>query len=229
MNYSDPELIEGLASEYVIGTLKGPARQRFERLMSQHYWIRAVVWSWEEQLIPLADTVSEITPPARAWQAIRKQISPTAKLSLFSTLAFWRGFSVVASAAAILLTVLVSIQPIPEPGEEYIAVFNDEQAQPLWLVSTDLNTGKIKVRAVNAQAAAVDKAYELWMLPADGNPQSLGLMPVSGSYVERSLSPGLLGILRNAQGLAISLEPEGGSPTGLPTGPVLYQAELVSL
>ncbi len=229
MNYSDPELIEGLASEYVIGTLKGPARQRFERLMSQHYWIRAVVWSWEEQLVPLAATVPEITPPARAWRAIRKQIFPAAKLSLFSTLAFWQGFSVVASAAAILLTVLVSIQPIPEPGEEYIAVFNDEQAQPLWLVSTDLNTGKIKVRAVNAQAAAVDKAYELWMLPADGNPQSLGLMPVSGSYVETSLSPGLLGILRNAQGLAISLEPEGGSPTGLPTGPVLYQAELVSL
>ena len=73
------------------------------------------------------------------------------------------------------------------------------------------------------------KVYELWMLPAEGSPRSLGLMPVNGESSETVFSPALLDALRSAQGLAVSIEPAGGSTTGLPTGPVVYQASLIDL
>ena len=112
---------------------------------------------------------------------------------------------------------------------EFVAVFNDSASQPLWLVSTNMDTGDMSIRAINAKAEAVDKAFELWMLPASGNPRSLGLLPVGGLENELVLTPKLLQILKNAQGLAVSVEPKGGSPTGVPTGPVVYQAQLVPL
>ena len=99
----------------------------------------------------------------------------------------------------------------------------------MWVITANPATGTIRARAVNAQAAAVDQAYELWMLPADGPPRSLGLLPVSGGEARHEIPPALLALLGNAQGLAVSLEPAGGSPTGQPTGPVLYQAPIVEL
>lgn len=36
MNYRNPERIDRLAAEYALGTLRGPARRRFERLLRDH-------------------------------------------------------------------------------------------------------------------------------------------------------------------------------------------------
>ena len=69
------------------------------------------------------------------------------------------------------------------------------------------------------------KALELWILPAEGNPVSLGLLPASGEQ-RRELSAAQRAALAGAKQLAVSLEPAGGSPTGLPTGPVLHVAPL---
>ena len=69
----------------------------------------------------------------------------------------------------------------------------------------------------------------MWVLPAEGNPQSLGLLPVAGNSSRSTIPAGLRALLVNAKGLAISVEPPGGSPTGLPTGPVVYQAPMVEL
>ena len=86
------------------------------------------------------------------------------------------------------------------------------------------------VKAINAEAVAIDnKAFELWTLPASGQPRSLGLLPVTEQRVEVILSPQLLAILQNTAGLAVSVEPPGGSPTGLPTGPVVYQTSILEL
>jgi anti-sigma-K factor RskA len=69
--------------------------------------------------------------------------------------------------------------------------------------------------------------YELWALPEGGAPVSLGLMPESGE-AERELSAAQRTALSSASKVAVSLEPEGGSATGAPTGPVLYVAALRS-
>src|SRR3989442_2452755 len=66
-----------------------------------------------------------------------------------------------------------------------------------------------------------NRALELWALPGSGAPRSLGLISASGATVVKKGK-----VLEGATGLAVSLEPAGGSPTGAPTGPVLYVGKL---
>jgi anti-sigma-K factor RskA len=92
---------------------------------------------------------------------------------------------------------------------------------PSWAVRTDPD-GKIVVTAIGPVAPAAGKDLQLWALaPGATKPVSLGVLPRSGSFVTSDAGlphPHLL--------LLVSLEPKGGSPTGLPTGPVLFGGEL---
>ncbi|OUS27372.1 hypothetical protein A9Q99_15340 [Gammaproteobacteria bacterium 45_16_T64] len=236
MKYTDPELIEHLASEYVLGTMVGKARLRFERLQMESYRVRQTVWEWEQRLYPMSEGIEDEVPPDSLWQGIQQRIHPQERQSepvSWRSLLFWRSWGAVATAMVVVLAVMISLQSAP-PGlgvsEDYMAVFNNPEAQPLWMISSDLQTGEVSIRAVNATAAAVDKTFELWMLPAGNTaPRSMGLMPVSGNKQKVVLPPALVEILRTAKGLAVSIEPTGGSPTGVPTGPVVYQAELIAI
>jgi anti-sigma-K factor RskA len=66
-----------------------------------------------------------------------------------------------------------------------------------------------------------DRVLELWAVPGSGAPRSLGLISASGATVVSKAQQ-----LKGAAALAVSLEPTGGSPTGAPTGPVLYVGKL---
>ena len=127
-----------------------------------------------------------------------------------------------------LVTTLLILDTQPLDDRE-VAFVNEANATPLWVVSMDFNTGQLSTRAVSAQALELDKVYQLWMLPEQGDPRSLGLMPVNGEQTTQQFSPALLELLRNARGLAVSIEPPGGSPNSTPSGPVVYQAPLVEL
>jgi anti-sigma-K factor RskA len=76
---------------------------------------------------------------------------------------------------------------------------------------------------------APDTAWELWMLPGgDAPPRSLGLITTHETqYVE--LPAEVVRLLNGAAGMAMSVEPRGGSPTGKPTGPVLYSGRCVQI
>ena len=76
-----------------------------------------------------------------------------------------------------------------------------------------------------APAPGTGRDWQLWGLPTSGAPQPLGL--VRGDMVMMHLSPDELP--QPPAAFAISLEPQGGSPTGKPTGPVLYSGKLMTL
>jgi anti-sigma-K factor RskA len=81
--------------------------------------------------------------------------------------------------------------------------------------------------ALGGAAPQAGKSFELWALPDNGGPPvSLGLMPTQGS-AERDLTEAQRLALQGASKVAVSLEPEGGSKTGLPTGPVLFVADRI--
>lgn len=223
MNYNQPELLDRLAAEYVLGTLRGRARARFERMLLDLPEARAAVDEWQSRLGGLADAIPEQTPPARVWREIEKRTQPARTVP-----SWWRGWALAASAA-LVVTVVALLPGAPPLEDREVAFVNEANATPLWVVSMNFNTGELSTRAVSAEAREIDKVYELWMLPAEGAPRSLGLMPVSGGKTVQTFSPALLELLRNAKGLAVSIEPKGGSPTGVPTGPVVYQAPLLDL
>jgi anti-sigma-K factor RskA len=229
MRYSNPELLKRLASEYVIGTLQGRARRRFERLMVESYHVRAAVWHWEQRLVPLAHASGSMQPSASVWREIlRRTEARQVRTPWYERLGLWRALTLAATAAAIVLAVLPRTAPLTEP--QYVAVFSDQQSQPLWIVSVDTARDRLSIRPVNATTPAANQSYELWVLPAGGAaPQSMGLLPTGAAPVERALPASLQSLLANAQGLAISVEPAGGSPTGAPTGPVIHQAAILQI
>ncbi|HEY3515538.1 MAG TPA: anti-sigma factor, partial [Gammaproteobacteria bacterium] len=89
-------------------------------------------------------------------------------------------------------------------------------------------TRELRVNTVNPRPEPVGNSYELWMLQDNAAPVSLGLIPGVGNAV-LPLSAAQLGVLAQTMTLAVSLEPAGGSPTGLPTGPVIFTAPLVRI
>ena len=72
--YQNPELYDQLAAEYVLGTLKGRARQRFVRLMDERPYIQAAVVEWQGRLDPLGERSPEVRPPSRVWRSIEREI-----------------------------------------------------------------------------------------------------------------------------------------------------------
>ena len=85
----------------------------------------------------------------------------------------------------------------------------------------DRNGRFLTVKAVQPVPLAAGRALELWALPEGRDPRSLGVVSASGVARIALAGPADLA-LRQVPALAISLEPAGGSPTGKPTGPVLY-------
>ena len=127
MKYNDPELIEHLASEYVLGTMVGKARLRFERLQMESYRVRQSVWEWEQRLYPMSEGIEDETPPDTLWRDIQQRIQPSkgeSTSSRWRSLFFWRSWGAVATAMAVVLAVMISLQS-PPPGvrlsEDYMA------------------------------------------------------------------------------------------------------------
>lgn len=236
MNYSNPQLRDMLAGEYVLGTLAGPARRRFEQLLREDYALRDVVSAWERRLAPLVDAVPAVTPPRRVWRNIEQRVTPRPRTRLWDRVGFWRPLGILASAAfvavvgyALVVTTREAAQPpvAKAPATEYVAVLNDQKAQPGWVVSaTDF--AHITVKVLTPSRIEADKAYQLWLLPGDNQPpRSLGLLPTGGAKTV-AVPAELQTAMAAGKVLAVSLEPAGGSPTGLPTGPVLYTGKLVT-
>ena len=238
MRYHEPQLLQRLAAEYVLGTLHGRARRRFERLMTDSHHVRAAVWRWEQQLSPLAQAAGSVQPRPRVWQQVQERTGAAVaaqqeRVPWYERLGLWRGLSFAAMAAALVLAVMIARVPtdvVTPQAPQYVAVFNGEQSQTLWLVRADVQRGRLAIKSINATAPGPANAYELWILPAGGAaPRSLGLLPTGSGSVETELPVALRPLLASAQGLAVSLEPPGGSPTGSPTGPVVYQAAILSI
>ena len=222
----DTEQVDYLAAEYVLGTLHGPARRRFDRLMTDRADVRMAVWRWERRLSGLTSSLEPRKPPRRVWKNIRRRIE-VSQQSKTAFLRNWRGLWLALPTAAAAAWLAIAL--LPTTVVDRVAIFADQNAATLWVISADLDRGLLQTEAVTVPAAASNTSYELWVLPADGPPQSLGLLPVNAGTVEIQISAQLVAALTDAGTLAISLEPAGGSPTGQPTGPVVYQASLITI
>jgi len=227
MNLRAPGRADALAAEYVLGTLRGRARTGFERMARTDPVLAEAVRRWEERLLPLAQEMPPLAPPARVWQAIQKRTrgsardAPVPRASMWASLRLWRGLALAGLAAAFVLAIAL-FTPAPErPEGTLVVVLATQDAKPALVASAD-RTGRIlTVKALAPVELATDRALELWALPEGGNPRSLGLISASG-VARVALAQSADEVLRNVPALAVSLEPRGGSPTGLPTGPVLF-------
>ncbi|MDF1781497.1 MAG: anti-sigma factor [Alcanivoracaceae bacterium] len=234
-----PDHIErnhALAAEYVVGTLQGKARLRFERWMMDSSKLRRQVWFWERRLQPFNESFAAVPPPKDVWQTVEKRLFPDAveqpetmwdPVSMWDKVRLWRWTTAMATAA--LMVMLVWAPTAPEQTA-YLGVVQNQQAEPVWLVNTSAREHQLTLKALPAVSnVGLDQDYELWLLPSSGAPVSLAIMPTGGAELRIQLSNDQVRELIESRSLAISLEPKGGSPTGQPTGPVVYQTRLIEL
>jgi anti-sigma-K factor RskA len=233
---ADDTLRDRLAAEYVLGTLSVRARRRFEMYLRGSPALRRAVSQWEARLAPLSDVLPAIEPPQRVWKAIEKRLHgevPAAAAGFWQSLSFWRVSSFASALLAAVLIVLLVV-PRPEPATEagrMVVVMHDVATHRPAMTATwesDHRDGRIvRIRVIGHAEMAPNTAWELWMLPGgDQKPVSLGLITTHETQIVK-VPHSLAARLDAAQGLAMSVEPAGGSPAGVPTGPVLYAGECI--
>jgi anti-sigma-K factor RskA len=221
MKPTDPKLLDRLASEYVLGTLRGQARRRMARWREQLPEVDALCRSWEERLSALTLSRRPHSPPAQAWRSIAARLGfnrPSPALR-------W-----VASLALLGLLVALSSywNSFAPPRPAGVAQISAPGQPPQWQLEYFAEPGQLHVSSANGPVLPAGHDYELWALPAGGNPVSLGLLPMRGER-NRPLSEAQRLALAHSTQVAVSLEPTGGSRTGQPTGPVVFTAALRSV
>ena len=223
-------LRQKLASEYVLGTLKGGARRRFEGWLYNDADLRNITAEWRQRLEPMAEFTTPVAPPRRVWKQIeqRLHLSPRGGWALWrDSLSFWRSLGLASSAIAALLVIVMSTQLMSTPQISHVATLMDEKSQTAMLLTADSRHDTLEVRMVGNAPVPTDKELELWAVPKSGNPRSLGLLADKGS-VKLALSSRAIG--NDVALLAVTLEPRGGSPDpNGPTGPILYKGNWVRL
>ena len=226
MRYEDPDLLDQLAGQYVLGTLRGRARRRFERVIENNPAARAAVQRWEDRFVGMLKHVKPEAPSKEVWLAIERRLglTPTSS-SLFDSIRHWLGarWGVVAlaSVAALAIVVGVLMQRSTPPLSE-IAVIEQTECGTLWHVRAEANSASLVIDATSCVKIDAAHAYELWALPASGAaPVSLGLLPTRG-HATLALNAAQRSALSGANKIAVSLEPPRGSPTGAPTGPIIH-------
>jgi anti-sigma-K factor RskA len=219
---ADPADREALAAEYVLGTLDARDARAVERAMAEDPAFRALVEAWEARLAPLTALAAPEAPPPSLWDRIAAALDagrPPTAVPPPRPAGFWRFWALGASAAAAGLAALLVLRPVPEPP--LMTVLLTRQDQPAWLVEAE--GGALRLAALNPQPLPPDRVMQLWALPQGATaPTSLGLIPPQGRLTVTPATlrpePGML--------IEISLEPPGGSPTGRPTGPILFIGRL---
>jgi anti-sigma-K factor RskA len=225
MDYSRRDIAERLAAEYVLGTLRGPARRRLETLLPAHPVLRDAVSQWQQRLSPLSATVKEVTPAARVWRGIESRLFGQRPAERWwQRLALWRGLTGLATAATIAMVMVSSRVPAPQAPIVVVLGANPEAAQAFnasFVASVSADGRALVLRPINDLALTADRALELWAVPEQGAPRSLGLVQASGATTVLRAQ-----LLQGTAAFAVSVEPAGGSTTGAPSGPIVSVGKL---
>jgi len=162
--------------------------------------------------------------PERVWLNIVARIEPQ-RLHVPPRRPFWSGMRVAALACTLLVAIIVGVI-YNRDTPVFDAVLVADNAQPA--LALQAFERYLKVEPLALASVQAGRSLELWAIPADGIPVSLGVLPDDGKgRVE--LSARQRELLGARTTMAVSLEPKGGSPSGKPTGPILYKGQLASL
>ncbi len=255
MRYRDkPALQDRLAAEYVLGTLRGRARLRFEAWARDDAALRRRVESWQERLTPLADAVKPVRPSPRVWKAIEARIGPEAvatgarRAGFWESVAFWRTTGLVASGMAAALLVAVAVQKpqvvqvpvervVEVPVERlieveskkmqpaYVAVLRNKAGKIVFLAYANRQSNELWFKRVDMASPKDDMGYELWGMPTRPGEKPRSLgMIPGGESGTITLASAADEALGAYPELAITMEPAKGSG-GTPAGPMIAKGD----
>lgn len=234
----EPPTDEMLAGEYVLGVLDTASRRQLQARLATDAAFARLVGQWEQDLHPLLAEVTETEVPDAVWGGIRNRLGwavPQAERSGFWwNVGFWRGATALTATVAIAAIVIgrAPFAPLPAPppvAEEQAAkpvtTLARDDGQPAWLASVDVSQGTVLMVPVPAPADGQGRIPELWLIEPGQAAKSLGLLAIDKSHTV-AVPPALRQGLAAGSTLAVTLEPQGGAPQGLPTGPIIAKGAI---
>jgi anti-sigma-K factor RskA len=230
----DAEERDAVAAEYVLGTLNTEDQATVAAALAQDRALQAAVYAWQDRLLALSARAAPVTPHTSLWPRIEIALNAlpppraaTPTLLWWQRLRLWQGLSAAALAASLLLSVLLLQRPDAPAGTRYVAMLQSPTDQSTgWVVELQGDRLRLVPTAPSA-AAPPGRSLQFWTkLEGAAAPTSLGLVQ-AGQALELPVSrlPGV----GPQQLFEITLEPEGGSTVGRPTGPILYVGRSVAL
>jgi len=243
MNYLLPERLDRLAREYALGTLAGPARRRFERLLRQAPAAVRAVGAWQERLGGLAGAVPAMQPSESVWRRLEERLFPSAaRAAAPGPLSWlWGVLSVRALggvlAGVFLCAVLLRLQPGligMEPQSEvlpqsYVGLLTDSAGKPTVLASSKRHGRVMTVKLLQPVDIPAGSVAQLWALPADGSAAfPVGLVPGSGA-ASVTLTDTSEKLFFKVSRLAVSIEAAPARAGDKPSGDFLLSGHCVKL
>jgi anti-sigma-K factor RskA len=217
-----------LAAECALGVLDGDELGEARRLIAADAGFRDAVARWSGGLAPMLDEVAPEAPSATLRRRIESAIDGAPGqagnvVQLRRRVSLWRGVSALTTALAACLAIVLAVQP---PRTVLVAMVGSDT--PMKVVASWSPDGRQLVLAVAGTMPQDPRhSHQLWVIPAGGQPRSLGTMPAT-KQTHMQLADALAALMQQGATIAISVEPPGGSPTGAPTGPVVATGKLQS-
>lgn len=231
-----PEDVSVIAGEYVLGVLGEDEAAAFETRLAHDEAARQALLEAQERFLELDTSAEAQTPSPGLWDRIaaglpdqasaavvdlgshRGRTKPPARAIFDAATSprFWQGFA--AAAVLAVIAALVASATVLSPTPRLIVVLLNDQAQPVSIVEA-FEGQRIRVVPLEALDVPAGKTLQVWTLPDPAaGPVSMGLLPTGDA---RTLEGPQLPPPQPDQLYEITIEPEGGSPTGRPTGPIV--------
>jgi len=228
--------IDALAAEYVLGTLSSAERADVAVRRAAEPALDAAIRAWERRLGPLVETVSPVQPPAGLYNKIRAQIGLASHVvslkareqAIVRRASRWRTAAIGMTAVAASLAGVVGWQDYQRRlmPTQYVAVLQAGDAVPAFLLTVDTKSNMFVISAMK-KPSEPETSYQLWLVHNDmPQPKSLGVFDDEAMDVRPMKPTGPMHDMMMDGTYAVSIEPKGGSPTGVPTGPVVFSGKL---
>lgn len=219
--------LDALIGEYMLGSLRGGARRRFERALRDEPAVALRLRMVQRDFAPRYSEGIAQTPPANGWQRLERELNLSQhRAPWYSRVAFLRGWALGMTAALVLGIALIALRAPTEVILTPIAELALKGAPPSVIAALSRDGRTLELRAQRPIVAGPLRSYELWLIPEGGAPISLAVLgQIDGTL---QVPAAQVGRLRAGAQLAISVEPIGGSPTGAPTGPVILSGAITT-
>jgi anti-sigma-K factor RskA len=177
-------------------------------------------------LLPLTAGIEPQAPRREVWERVRQRVhgeAPAPK-GWWQRLGLWQGAAAAGFVAAVSSVVVLGTAPPAQPPLVVVLSANPDAAAVMnasFVASLSADGRALVLKPVNVPALEATRAFELWAVPAQGAPRSLGLVSATrGATLVRA------NLLADTTAFAVSVEPAGGSPSGAPTGPIVSLGKL---
>ena len=219
-----------MAGEYVLGLMDTVQMRVVEAQAAEDQVLAAEIAFWEDRLAPLTTLVAPVEPPAVLWSRLALATGISGAMgepALRRRGSGYRAWQASTAAALAIAACFAYFALLPRPaspdlnGAQFIAALGPASGAVPYVAQARADGSIAITHLAGAPAPRAGRDFQLWALPRGATrPVSLGVLPAGDTVIRPPDRP-----LADEQ-LLVSDEPAGGSPTGLPTGAVLFGGTL---